>query len=222
MQSQQIEFLTFINYQNSEFYIPVYQRKYSWNVLQCKKLYDDIIRLKKNKNSKHFLGTVIYKKDNLIGGDINLLEIVDSQQRITTMSILLKALADYNKRLGNNKNIGLYDKIVNQSLINPYTENISKSKIKLTSFDRNIYDDLISGNKNKIDYNHNIYINYNYFYNRMNEESINPEEMYNLLNRLMIIELSLGENDDTQATFESVNSTGLKMEDADFIRNYIF
>lgn len=218
MESQQIQFMTLINYQNSEFYIPLYQRKYSWTIIQCKQLFDDILRLRQDINSKHFLGTVIYKKGNLVGN--TLLEIVDSQQRITTISILLKALADYSKELNGGNNTTFYEKVMKQSLTNPFAESISKTKLKLTSFDSNVYDNLISNNLNNNDLGHPICANYNYFYNRIRNE--NPEEIYNLINRLMIIELSLGEHDDAQATFESVNSTGLRMEEADFIRNYIF
>lgn len=221
MESQQIQFMTLMNYQNSEFYIPVYQRKYSWNIIQCKQLYDDILRLRKNIHSKHFLGTVIYKKENLVGGN-TLLEIVDAQQRITTTSILLKALADYSKELNGGNDNTFYEKVMTQSLTNPFAESLSKTKLKLTSFDFKVYDNLISNNLSNSDLGHPIYANYNYFYNRIKNENESPEEIYNLINRLMIIELSLGENDDTQATFESVNSTGLRMEDADFIRNYIF
>lgn len=221
MESQQIPFMSLINYQNSEFYIPVYQRKYSWTIVQCKQLFDDILRLKTNIHSKHFLGTVIYKKENLVGGNI-LLEIVDSQQRITTTSILLKALADYSKELNCSNDNKFYEKIITQSLTNPFAESLSKTKLKLTSFDSKVYDNLISNSLSNSDLGHPIYANYNYFYNRIKNENENPEEIYDLINRLMIIELSLGENDDAQATFESVNSTGLRMEDADFIRNYIF
>ncbi len=221
MESQQIEFIKLINYPNSQFYIPVYQRKYSWTVIQCKKLYDDIVRLKKNSKSKHFLGTVIYKKDNLIGTDVSTLEIVDSQQRLTTTSIFLKALADYDKEIHNGEETDFYRKIYNQALINPYTKSITKTKLTLSQTDREVYNDLINNREIK-DSNHLININYKYFYNRLKEERVNCDEIYTLMNRLMIIELSLGENDDAQETFESVNSTGLGMESADFIRNYIF
>ncbi|MEW9939209.1 DUF262 domain-containing protein [Clostridium butyricum] len=210
-----------VNYSNTEFYIPVYQRKYHWMIPQCKKLFDDIIRLKSNKKRKHFLGTVIYVKHNLLANDVNTLEIVDSQQRITTLTILLKALADYDRELNNGMKTTLYEKIYNQALTNPYTHSMIKSKIKLSPTDRDVFNNLIN-DKEARDGTHLLIMNYKYFYNRLKVEKVNGEEFYSLLYRLIIVELSLGENDNAQETFESTNANYLELKKADYIRNYIF
>lgn len=188
---------------------------------QCKKLFDDIIRLNSNKKREHFLGTVIYVKHNLLTNDVNTLEIVDSQQRITTLTILLKALADYDRELNSGIKTNLYKKINNQSLINPYTHSIIKSKIKLSHTDEEVFNNLIN-DKEATNVNHLIIINYKYFLNRFKNEKIDTEEFYSLLNRLIVVELSLGENDNAQETFESTNANYLEMQQADYIRNYIF
>lgn len=74
------------------FKVPVYQRNYDWNNIQCEKLYQDIMNANK-RDHKHFTGTIVYIV-GLDGSTLNEVLIIDGQQRLTTMYILLKALYD--------------------------------------------------------------------------------------------------------------------------------
>lgn len=78
------------------FRIPIYQRGYAWGVRQCYELWEDIKRIKEKKVSSHFVGTLSLNLDgNNDGKSINngrVYDIVDGQQRFTTLMIILRLL----------------------------------------------------------------------------------------------------------------------------------
>ena len=77
------------------FRIPPYQRAYSWNRKQRKDMFSDIENLKGTPESFHFMATVVglRRSSRLIGADqYSVIEVVDGQQRLTTLVLLLKAI----------------------------------------------------------------------------------------------------------------------------------
>ena len=77
------------------FHIPLYQRAYSWNRKQRKDMFSDIENLKGTPESFHFMATVVglRRTSRLIGADqYSVIEVVDGQQRLTTLVLLLKAI----------------------------------------------------------------------------------------------------------------------------------
>ena len=94
MQAQEDQFLKFLD-GKKQFIIPIYQRTYSWTREQCEQLWNDIVRVATSKGSaKHFVGSVVYiQQDMIIAGGIMPLLVIDGQQRLTTLSLLLIALA---------------------------------------------------------------------------------------------------------------------------------
>lgn len=78
------------------FRIPIYQRGYAWGVRQCYELWEDIKRIQEKKVSSHFVGTLSLNLDgNNDGNSINngrVYDIVDGQQRFTTLMIILRLL----------------------------------------------------------------------------------------------------------------------------------
>ena len=76
--------------------IPIYQRLYSWGIKECEQLWDDIIRCgKDNDNNGHFIGSVVYIEHGLYSvTSQSPLLIIDGQQRVTTASLLIAALAE--------------------------------------------------------------------------------------------------------------------------------
>ena len=73
-----------------EYIIPIYQRNYAWEEKQIVQLIDDINDYKNNiSTSKYYIGSlVVYKRDD------EKLEVIDGQQRLTTLFILLSILKD--------------------------------------------------------------------------------------------------------------------------------
>jgi hypothetical protein len=81
---------------NRLFEIPDYQRTYCWRKKQRKDLFNDILKSRQN-DKEHFMATIVClsKNKRQIGGSrFNVLDVVDGQQRITTLIILLKALCE--------------------------------------------------------------------------------------------------------------------------------
>ncbi|MEH7204527.1 DUF262 domain-containing protein, partial [Bacillus safensis] len=72
----------------NKFIIPEYQRPYAWSAEQIQTLFDDLVEYTKNgSESTYFLGTIVsFQNEN------NEQEIIDGQQRITSLFLLLRAL----------------------------------------------------------------------------------------------------------------------------------
>ena len=114
------------------------------------------------------------------------------------------------------------EKIKNAYLTDEYADNEKKLKLKLIQGDDAAYDALIEG-KTPIE-DTCVTANYNYFYSeikKMIPEAL--EGVYNAIGKLDIVSISLQpqNGDDPQLIFESLNSTGLDLETADKIRNYV-
>jgi uncharacterized protein with ParB-like and HNH nuclease domain len=75
--------------------IPIYQRTYSWTVRQCEQLWKDIVNVTiDDKIQGHFIGSIVYVQAGIYrSSTVSQLDVIDGQQRLTTLSLLLKALA---------------------------------------------------------------------------------------------------------------------------------
>ena len=99
------------------FRIPVYQRNYDWAELNCCRLLDDIYDIMRN-GDKHFLGTIVYMAAKSGGFALQEHIIIDGQQRLTTLMLILKALAVVGEKIGDE----CYHEIEEQYLHNKYCE----------------------------------------------------------------------------------------------------
>ncbi|HLW94896.1 MAG TPA: DUF262 domain-containing protein [Solirubrobacteraceae bacterium] len=101
--------------------IPIYQRTYSWTERECRQLWDDIVRAGSNEEvSAHFIGSIVYIEKGLyqVSSQSPLL-VIDGQQRLTTISLILEALA---RCLGNTEPVEGFSakKIRSYYLLNPF------------------------------------------------------------------------------------------------------
>lgn len=202
------------------FKVPVYQRNYDWNHIQCEKLYQDII-CANEKNIQHFTGTIVYIDDIQGGSGLNEVLIIDGQQRITTMYILLKALYDASKGVSVRT-----ENEIEEVMFNRHCEEVYKVKLKPVKTDNEQLTLLIKDRTEEMDRNSNVYKNYIIFKNLI-EDSINKglelNDILNGIKKLEVVEIVLdkSQGDDPQKIFESINSTGLELSLADLIRNYL-
>ena len=213
--------------QNQQLSIPIYQRKYSWTDKECNQLFEDVLRVGgSTKEENHFIGSIVYMNQKAhIAGPINKLMIIDGQQRITTISLLVSALSDFLFKNPNDKIMNPYN-LINYYLINDKENGELRYKLMLTDEDKvtliKIIDNLSQEDKLPFDTDDSLRVkeNYEYFKRRINEE--NAELIYQGLSKLLIIFVALEHNiDNPQLIFESLNSTGLELSQADLIRNYI-
>lgn len=94
MKATEAKLLSFLQ-KSPQFIIPIYQRTYSWTNRQCRQLWDDILRAGANDAiGVHFIGSIVYIEQGLsqVSHQAPLL-VIDGQQRLTTVSLLIEALA---------------------------------------------------------------------------------------------------------------------------------
>lgn len=217
MKAQDSQLCTFLEVVNTKFIVPVYQRPYSWKKENCEILLKDLQAIHDNGYSSHFFGGIVYVARDVAGYREYL--IIDGQQRITTISILLIVIRNY--ILDNRLNIGINtEQITNTYLINLYLN--KETKLHLIEEDAKCYNKIL--HRKHISEYSAIIQNYDYFYNEISK--LNADEILNIYSsifKLSIVNVSLyPENgDDPQLIFESLNSTGLGLEEVDKIRNYI-
>jgi len=220
MKANEINLNRFLSQSDTQFVIPVYQRNYDWSHSQCKQLLDDILEIGTNpKMGAHFIGSIVYVHDDVYSASgIRELTIIDGQQRLTTLTLIYLAVYELARNLGNEP---LVNRINETYLINKFAADEEKLKLRPTENNDRALKYLLRGDTKEeyADFSRLI-DNFNYFKSRILEE--NYEVVLSGINKLMFVEISLDrDKDDPQRIFESLNSTGLELSQADLIRNYI-
>ena len=218
MKADQANLLRFMN-GPKQFIIPIYQRTYSWTLKECKQLWGDIIKAGKDeKISSHFLGSIVYVEKGLYQiSTIPKLLLIDGQQRLTTISLFLSALTKILIKHPISEMTA--DKLKNYYLINRDEEE-KRYKLILTKRDKESLFKIIDNKEISDEDSQRIKENYEFFAEQISINHI--EDVLNGLNKLIIIDVSLDrERDNPQLIFESLNSTGLELTQADLIRNYV-
>ncbi|GAA9883576.1 DUF262 and DUF1524 domain-containing protein [Helicobacter pylori] len=202
--------------QKNQLVIPIYQRLYSWEKEQCKQLWDDIIKIGGNdKMDGHFIGSILYVLDRITHSN-NALFIIDSQQRLTTITLLLTALRDHLNDEVKRK------EIEDHYLINSDKDGDKKFRLILSESDKDTLLSLIDKDRRKpSEPSLKIVENFKLF-----EEWVSNtdklETIFKGLEKLTIVWIALTkEKDDPQLIFESMNSKGIELAQTDLIRNYI-
>lgn len=220
MQAGEANFLAFVK-SSEQFVIPIYQRTYSWTLKECKQLWEDILKAgEDDKISAHFIGSIVYVSKGIYQvTSIKPLLVIDGQQRLTTLMLLFSALRDYLKKKNIETNFTA-DKINGYYLMNEKEDNEDRYKLILTKSDKNTLFKIVEGKE--LDSDDSIRIKENYEYFRSQIANIDINSVYKGISKLIIIDVSLDrERDNPQLIFESLNSTGLELTQADLIRNYI-
>jgi uncharacterized protein with ParB-like and HNH nuclease domain len=220
MKANETKIEDFLSSNKTQFVIPVYQRNYDWTSGQCKQLLDDILEVGKDKKmNAHFIGSIVYVHDDVYTASrIKELTIIDGQQRLTTLTLIYLTLYRLALEI---KDVGLQNEISETYLINKFAPEEEKLKLRPTENNDKALKYLLRGDENE-EYNEfsKLKINFDYFKVRITEQ--NYQVVLSGLSKLMFVEVSLDrEKDDPQRIFESLNSTGLELEQADLIRNYI-
>ena len=210
----------FLSTNKTQFIIPVYQRNYDWSSDQCKQLLDDILEVGSNDQfAAHFIGSIVYIHDAIYtSSSIKELTIIDGQQRLTTLTLIYLALLDLAKEI---KNESLANEISETYLINKFAPKGEKLKLRPTENNDKALKYILRGDESEDFPSFSRLIhNFNNIRNKITED--NYEFILSGLSRLIFVEISLDrEKDDPQRIFESLNSTGLELSQADLIRNYI-
>jgi len=222
--------------------VPFFQRAYVWNKENWEELLDDLFEA----NGKHFLGSIILKKhEQQIEGHTRKV-IIDGQQRLTTLSILIKALYDcmtdqQKKILDDAKSILFYkekstDEIYNISIHHSHNDSSQFKGVIgevqenecITSPDINDKewkDIRIEGKEQKL----LITRCYKYFYTRLSDlyatERKKIDTLWNSLlsktNNILVV-IDLGAEESEQKIFDSINTAGMRLSATDTIKNALY
>ncbi len=211
-----------------QFVIPIYQRAYSWSERECRQLWDDIIRTGETESiNAHFVGSIVYIEKGIyqITSQSPLL-VIDGQQRLTTISLLLAALADKLEQLpqGEQELIDGFSprKLRNYYLLNPEEEGDRNYKLILSKTDKDSLIAIAGSKESPENPSMRIMKNYGYFQKWIEDYAENLEFLCKGIAKLIVVDIALSRNQDNpQLIFESMNSTGKELTQADLIRNYI-
>lgn len=118
------------------------------------------------------------------------------------------------------KDSSISNKLFKKYLIDEYSDNETRVKLKPVKDDRLAFDRLFDENEENIK-DSNITANYEYFCHQIVSRSITPDEIYEALQKLEIINITLNGDDSPQLIFESLNSTGVALGEDDKIRNFV-
>ena len=222
MKADAIQLLKFLR-NSPQLTIPIFQRTYSWPFEQCQQLWNDIIRVGKNpKVNAHFIGSIVYvEKDLSSMANPSTLVVIDGQQRLTTSSILLEALA---RAVSDGEPVDGFSaaKIRQYYLVNPLESGERHHKLLLSQNDKTTLLALAGQQPIPADASVRVMENFNFFTQRITELKGDFEALCQGLSKLMIVEVVLQRGQDNpQLIFESMNSTGLALSQADLIRNYV-
>ena len=206
---------------NKQFLIPVYQRYYSWDLEQCRRLWNDIVDMQKKGKVGHFVGSIVNIAEQAMPTGVQKYMIIDGQQRMTTLTLLLLALRDYAIKNPEDKTINAR-RIDNMLLKNEYEVGDERYKLLLTETDRDILMKLVDEKPIAEDTKSKLLDNYHFFVGKIADRELVPAEIYESIGKLQIVNITLDRTvDDAQAIFESLNSTGKELSESDLIRNYV-
>lgn len=218
---------------SSQYHIPYFQRSYVWNYDNWSQLWENLKEelkaYKEEKDSEHFIGTIIVKQKRSERLGALEYELIDGQQRLTSTCLLLRAIKD----LSVDKELKNYI----HSLLS-FKDSHGKENIRLvhSKVDREYFQNILLSDSNEelinefrakksLDSFNNIQGAYLFFSNILAKELEEPElrDLLDvILNKLPVIHMALSKNDDVQQIFDTINSLGVKLTTAELLKNYLF
>ncbi|SFN92704.1 GmrSD restriction endonuclease domain-containing protein [Nitrosospira briensis] len=222
MKATEAKLLDFLK-KSPQFTIPIYQRTYSWTEKECRQLWDDIVRTGTDDLiSVHFVGSIVYidKADSNITTWEPLL-VIDGQQRLTSVTLLIAALAS---GLGETEPVDGFsaERLRGYYLLNPLETGERKFKLILSQTDKTSLTAIIGKQDQPQKHSLRVVQNFKLFEDLIAGCGSELVAVCKGLAKLMMVDIKLKRGEDNpQLIFESMNSTGKELSQADLIRNYI-
>jgi len=211
------------------FRVPAYQRSFAWEQEHVQALLSDIHEAIKSKEKEYFLGSIV-----VTGPVDKRYEVVDGQQRLTSVSLLISAIRD--------KFRDDQDHEAENSIRNDYLVNVDRktkereSKLVLNEVDNELYQELIE-DKKVIDVlrfprqsHKRLLAAANCMRNYIDEiyaAAQDPEEALHdwldyLESNLKVILVTAPDDSNAFVIFETLNDRGLELAISDLLKNYLF
>ncbi|MBM0236528.1 DUF262 domain-containing protein [Micromonospora sp. ATA32] len=214
---------------SKQYQVPLYQRTYSWTKPQLERLWNDIVKLAEDRaddpKATHFIGSLVLAPSPTNGpaGVADYL-VVDGQQRLTTLTILLCAIRDHRAE---HEGPMHRERLNQQYLINPWKSEPQRLKLVPTQADRAAYLACLdstpqAGGADPVG------AAYRYFVAQL-AAADDPDDPFDIerienavVSGLALVSVTAQPGDNVHRIFESLNNTGLKLTQADLLRNYLF
>lgn len=199
-------------------YIPFFQRSYVWTEEDWRRLLDDLIETSK-RNEPHFLGSVILKEEAIVGdnpiGWARQRQVIDGQQRLTTLMIILRIAAIVNQKF---KKFDDYffeddDDVHELRLLHNIHDNDAFQYVMSLTELSELPDSLKKSN---------IAAAYDYFRREIDEESAALLDTRQISEFLDFVRILVDENENEQQIFDAINSLGVRLTTAELLKNYLF
>lgn len=225
MKATEANLLKFLR-KSPQFVIPIYQRNYSWKEDECRQLWADLMRAgAADTINGHFIGSIVYVERGLSTVTTQeALLVIDGQQRLTTSTLLIAALAKHFETKGLPELLDSFSakKLRNYYLLNPDEEGERHFKLLLSETDKETLLAILQGLPLPAERSTRICENYELFQTLINLHQDEIETICKGISKLVIVDVSLDRSQDNpQLIFESMNSTGRELSQADLIRNFI-
>lgn len=219
MKAQDLQFTQLLQ-GAKQFIIPIFQRTYSWEIGHCEQLWNDILRVGGHAElDSHFIGSAVYIPEADTSAAISLWLVIDGQQRITTLTLLLLALKRRLEADARDTPVSAAE-IEDYFLANRHGKGELRYKLLLTRTDKETLIALLDGKPVPEDASHRIVENFEFFVRKLADADVGV--VYAGIQKLMIVDVRLQQGiDNPQMIFESMNSTGKALTQADLIRNYV-
>ena len=226
--------------------IPSYQRVYSWTTRQCEELWLDVLRAGRDSRP-HFTGVMLFEGEGAdsFGGEdprdgsphggngSGRIDVIDGQQRLTTLTLLLLAFA---RNLGKEgvpsasgdaaravcavDGLPHPDDIARRFLLVPGAEGSEPRLLLSREDDATLRTELLGGEL-PLHPSQRVMGNLSYFEERMADPAFDAGRFWDGVGRLFVLVVHADSALDAQEVFESVNSKGLPLSLADMVRNYL-
>ncbi|HCT2508164.1 MULTISPECIES: DUF262 domain-containing protein [Aeromonas] len=220
---------------DNQYIVPIYQRDYSWEPNNWDDLWLDIENNRANKN-KHYMGSIV-----LVARENKQYEIIDGQQRLTTLTILILSIIDTIKSLidkkidvdNNQKRVDLLtsDYIGKKSLKSLNYEN----KIQLNEHNNPFFSTYITNGRkvNNLRSEHKsnklLMQCFDYFKKKIRDDVLKDDNIEHLISfveyisdNLLFIKISATDDLSAYLIFETLNDRGLELSVTDLLKNYLF
>lgn len=234
MKASETEFKKIIE-GTTQFFVPHYQRAYSWVQKQWQQLWEDLIGLVEERGAgvpeapkaTHFIGSMVTIPGVSVPQGVAKYVLIDGQQRITTLMILLASLRDLARSLGDTRRAEM---VHNLYLTNQYQERLEHYKLLPTqgddpnNSDRVAFIRILSPEEGPKVADHRATAAYDFFAKKLRLQSAPPPEQLieAITTGFVIVSIVLDRDDNPYTIFESLNAKGQPLSQADLIRNYFF
>jgi alkylated DNA nucleotide flippase Atl1 len=229
MQAKETLFVGLVQGRTQQFQVPLYQRTYSWTERQLAQLWRDIVEQAElledgDRANRHFLGSVVLAPSPQNEATFPRWLVVDGQQRLTTLCLALAAIRDHIAGARPEE----AERINEDYLVNKRKKGDDHFRLLPTQADRPQFAAHIRGTRAEHAAGDRVAAAYRFFRRKLVEaaDPAAPQDVFRIeqaiTSRLTLVSVTADHGDNVHRIFESLNNTGLRLSQADLLRNYLF